>query len=91
MQVASKVLSAPGATPADMSSAEQEIHNKAYAVTACSQVVRVFASCTKDEQVCLAMLPHEDSLATLVGGELQTRTQVCVSALESNIRPYAHF
>ena len=67
--MAVKVLSIPGATPPDMSSAEQEIHNKAYAVKACSQVVRVFGHCTKDQQVCLVVLPHEDSPVTLVEGK----------------------
>ena len=82
-KVAVKVLSAHGATPADMSSAKEEINNKAYAAKACSQVVRVFAHCIKDQQGCLAMLPHQDSLAILVRGKLRTRTQLCVSALES--------
>ena len=79
VQVAVKVLSAHNATPAQISSAEQEINNKAYAAQACSQVVRVFAHCTKDQQICLVMLPHADSLVTLVEGKLRSHTRRCVS------------
>ena len=67
--MAVKVLSAPGATAAEVSSAQQEMRSKAYAAQACSQVVKVFGHCTKDQQVCLVVLPHEDTLVTLLEGK----------------------
>lgn len=78
-----KVLSAQDATPAEVFSAEQEIKSKAYAAQARSQVlgVKVFAHCTKDQQVCLVMLSHEDSLVTLVERK-PTHTQLHVSKFE---------
>ena len=80
-------MSSQHATPAEVLSAEQEIKSKAYAAQARSQGlgVKVFAHCTKDQQVCLVMLPHEDSLVTLVEGKL---TLMCQTF---NTRPYAHF
>ena len=80
--MAVKVMSAHGARPADASSAEQEIKSKAYAAQACSQVVRVFAHCIKHQQLCLVMLPCEQSLVTLVEGELRPHIRVCVSDLK---------
>ena len=81
IQVDVKILSAHDATPAEVSNAEQEIKSKASAAKACSQIVRVFAHCTKDQQVCLVMLPREDSLVTMVEGQL-TYIQLRVSVLE---------
>ena len=68
--MAVKVLSVHGAIPAETSSANQEINNKAYAAQVCPQVVSVFGHCTKDQELCLVMLPHEGSLMAAVEGEL---------------------
>ena len=85
-----KVLSAQDATPAEVFSAGQEIMSKAYAAQAHSQGlgVKVFAHCTKDQQVCLVMLPHEDSLVTLVESKLP-HTQLGCQTLNS--RSYTQF
>lgn len=64
------MLSAHGATPAQVLSAEREISRRACAAQAYPQVVRVLAHCTKGDEVCLVVLPHEVSLVTLVQGEL---------------------
>ena len=81
IQVAVTVLSARDVMPAEAPSAEQQVEIKAYAAQARSQIVRVFAHCTKDQQACLVMLPHKDSMVTLVEGKL-THIQLRVSALE---------
>ena len=70
IKVAVKALSAHDATLAEASTAEQELNSRAYAAQACSQVVRVFAHCTKDRQKCLVTLPHRESLVTKVEGKL---------------------
>ena len=80
-QVTVKVLSAHDATAEAASSAEQEIQNKARAAQACSKVVGVFGHCTKDQHVCLVVLPYEDLLVTLVEGKL-AYTQLHGSALK---------
>ena len=70
-------MSAHGATPAEVLSAEQEINNKAYAAKARAQVVRIFGHCTKDQHVCLVMPSNEKFLVTVVEGE-PTDTQLHV-------------